>query len=88
VYARLGPALKTDSKKIAEWIQKHQETIMSTIEKNGDFFLSDIPDFKSKKKEGLLKAGFIQVKREAGVKGKKDSSIISFNGFYLEIKRK
>jgi hypothetical protein len=40
------------------------------------------------KKEGLLKAGYIQVKREPGLKGKKGSTILSFDGFYVELQRK
>jgi hypothetical protein len=40
------------------------------------------------KKEGLLKGGYIQVKKEAGLKGKKGSIILSFDGFYVELQRK
>jgi hypothetical protein len=39
-------------------------------------------------KEGLINSGFVQVKREPGLKGKKGSTILSFDGFYVELQRK
>jgi hypothetical protein len=36
----------------------------------------------------LLKTGFIKVKREVGLKGKKESTIVSFDGFYVELEMK
>jgi valyl-tRNA synthetase len=87
VYAKLGPAFKTESKTIAQWIKDHQEEIIKKIDSKGDILLSEIPGLHVKKKEGLLKAGYIQVKREAGLKGKKGSTILSFDGFYVELER-
>jgi valyl-tRNA synthetase len=88
VYAKLGPAFRTDSQKISQWIKEHQDVIIKTIEKKGDILTTDIPGIKVVKKEGLLKAGYIQLKREAGLKGKKGSTILSFDGFYVELQRK
>ena len=88
VYAKLGPAFRTDSQKISQWIKEHQEIIIKAIENKGDILTSEIPGIKVVKKEGLLKAGYIQVKREAGLKGKKGSTILSFDGFYVELQRK
>ena len=88
VFATLGPAFKTESSTISQWIKNHQEEIITTIDNNGDIFFSEIPGIKVKKKEGLLKAGYIKVKREVGLKGKKGSTILSFDGFYVELERK
>lgn len=87
VFARLGPTFKTESSKIIQWIKDHQQELITTIDKQGDVLLSEIPGMKDKKKEGLLKEGYIQVKRTAGLKGKKGSTILSFDGFYVEIQR-
>jgi valyl-tRNA synthetase len=88
VFAKLGPAFKSDSNKISHWIKEHQEELIKTIDSRGDMFISEIPGVKVMKKEGLLKAGYIQVKREPGLKGKKGSTILSFDGFYVELQRK
>ena len=88
VFATLGPTFKTDSSTISQWIKNNQAEIITKIDNNGDIFFSEIPAIKIKKKEGLLKAGYIKVKREVGLKGKKGSTILSFNGFYIELERK
>ncbi len=88
VFAKLGPTFKTDSNKISQWIKEHQEELIKTIDSKGDMLISEIPGVKVVKKEGLLKAGYIQVKREPGLKGKKGSTILSFDGFYVELQRK
>ncbi|MBN1280652.1 MAG: valine--tRNA ligase [Candidatus Thermoplasmatota archaeon] len=88
VFSKLGPAFKTDSSTIARWIKENQEKCITIIESKGDLTLSEIPGVAAKKKEGLLKAGYLQVKRDAGLKGKKDSTVLSFDGFYLELQRK
>jgi len=88
VFAKLGPAFKTDSNKISHWIKEHQEELIKTIDSRGDMLISEIPGVKVGKKEGLLKAGYVQVKREPGLKGKKGSTILSFDGFYVELQRK
>jgi valyl-tRNA synthetase len=88
VFAKLGPAFKTDSNKISHWIKEHQEELIKTIDSKGDMLISEIPGVKVGTKEGLLKAGYVQVKREPGLKGKKGSTILSFDGFYVELQRK
>jgi len=88
VFAKLGPTFKTDSNKISQWIKEHQEELIKTIDRKGDMLISEIPGVNVVKKEGLLKAGYIQVKREPGLKGKKGSTILSFDGFYVELQRK
>ena len=84
-YSKIGPVFKNDSKKIVKWIKENQDKIIKAIEKNDDIIISDIPELKSDIKEGLMKDGFIDFKKEMVVKGKEKSSILSFNGFYLEI---
>jgi len=88
VFAKLGPAFKTDSNKISHWIKEHQEELIKTIDSRGDMLISEIPGVKVVKNEGLLKEGYVQVKREPGLKGKKGSTILSFDGFYVELQRK
>ena len=41
-----------------------------------------------KNSKGLIKEGFIQIKKEIKIKGKKDSSILSFDNFYLQVDEK
>ena len=88
VFATLGPTFKTESSTISQWIKNNQEEIISKIDNDGDIFFSDIPGIHIKKKEGLLESGYIKVKREVGLKGKKGSTILSFNDFYVELERK
>jgi len=88
VYSKIGPTFKKDGKKLVKWINESQDEIIKKIEKKGDVILSDIPVLDSKQKEGLLKEGYIKVEKDIKVKGKKDSTILSFDDFYLEIKAK
>lgn len=85
VYSKLGPKFTNESKKITKWVQDKQAEIIKKIEEVGDIFISDIPSVQSSFKEGLLKNGYIQVKKETVVKGKKNCIILPFDGFYLEI---
>jgi len=87
VFAKLGPAFKTDSSTISQWIKTHQEDIITKIDNEGDILITEIPKVAVRKKEGLLKAGYIKLKRETGLKGKKGSTILSFDGFYVELER-
>jgi len=84
VYAKLGPTFKTESQKIVKWLQENQEKAIILIEKNGDIFLSDIHLFPESNKQRLLKEGFIQIKKEISIKGKRGSIVHPFDGFYLE----
>ncbi|RLF52921.1 MAG: valine--tRNA ligase [Thermoplasmata archaeon] len=87
VYSKIGPTFKNDGKKIVKWINDNQNEIISKIMSYGDVKLSEIPVIKTNKDEDLLKNGYIKVEKEVHVKGR-DSVIISFNGFYLELKEK
>ena len=84
-HSKLGPKFTNESKKITKWVQDKQAEIIKKIEEVGDIFISDIPSVQSSFKEGLLKNGYIQVKKETVVKGKKNCIILPFDGFYLEI---
>ncbi len=84
VYSKLGPFFKQDSQKIVKWIHGNQDEIIKKIEEEGDILISDISVVDSDVKEGLLKKGYIQIKKETRIKGKKDVSILPFDGFYLE----
>ncbi len=86
VYSKIGPIFKQDGKKLAEWISKNQDEIIKEIKEKGDLQISDIPVLKSSLKQGLIKEGYIQVQKDFKVRGKKDSIIISFDDFYLELK--
>jgi valyl-tRNA synthetase len=88
VYAKIGPAFRTDSQKISQWIKDYQDQIIKKIETGKDIFTSEIPGISVPKKQGLLDAGYITVKRTIGVRGKKGSTILSFHGFYIELERR
>lgn len=88
VYSKVGPVFKKEGKKIVKWINDNQEKIIKKIEMERDILISDIPDLETDTKESLLKNGYITVKKEIRVKGKKDSTILPFDGFYLEIQVK
>lgn len=85
VYAKIGPEFKGEAKKLVSWIKNSKDELISMIEKDGDIKVSDIPGISSKDNTGLIKEGFIQIKKEIRIKGKSDSRIVSFDGFYLEI---
>jgi valyl-tRNA synthetase len=85
VYSKIGPTFKKDGKKLVKWINENQEKIIKMIEKDGDIIVSDIPVLDFSQKEGLIKEGYIQVEKDIKVKGKKDSTILSFDDFYLEL---
>ena len=86
IYSKIGPTLKKDGKKLVKWINESQDKIINKIEKDGDISLLDIPLLNLDKKEGLIKEGYIKVEKDNKVKGKKDSTILSFDKFYLELK--
>jgi len=88
VYSKIGPIFKKDGKKLVEWINESQDEIIKKIETKGDVIISEISVLNSDEKEGLIKEGYIQIKKDTKVKGKKDSAIFAFDNFYLEIKVK
>jgi len=85
IYAKIGPDFKADAKKVIQWLNKNQKEIIKKIEKDGDIKISDVPDIKSDKNISLIQDGYLKIEKEAHVKGK-DSIILSFDGFYLELK--
>ena len=86
IYSKIGPTFKQDSKKLVDWISKNKEEIIKKIEEKGDIKISEIPMLKTGLNQGLVKDGYIQVIKDTKVKGKKDSTVLSFDGFYLELK--
>jgi valyl-tRNA synthetase len=85
VYSKIGPALKKDGKKLIKWLNNNQDKLIKEIEKAGDIALSDISGLKIDNKDKLIKDGYVQLKKDVRIKGKKDSTILSFEGFYLEL---
>jgi len=88
VYSKIGPTFKQDGKKLVDWISKNQDEIIKKIEEKKDLQIFDIPILKSSLKQGLIKDGYIKIEKDFKVKGKKDSTIISFDNYYLEFKEK
>jgi valyl-tRNA synthetase len=88
VYSKIGPTFKQDGKKLIDFISKNQDEVIKKIKEKGDMQISDISVLKSSLKQGLIKDGYINIQKDFKVKGKKDSTIISFDGFYLEIMEK
>ena len=85
IFSKIGPVFKKDGKNLVKWINENQDEIIKKIEHKDDITLSEISVLNSNKKDGLIKEGFIQVQKEIKVKGKKDSTILPFNNFYLEL---
>ncbi len=85
VFAKIGPNLKADAKKFVAWIKQNNDEIIKTIGEKGDISLSDISGINVDSKEKILVDGYIKVEKEISVKGK-DSHILSFDEFYLEVK--
>jgi valyl-tRNA synthetase len=87
VQSKIGPLFKKESKKIITWFQQHQEELKQKIETRGDITWSDLPVRNpGTQDEYLVENKYIQVKKEARVKGKKDTCLIQFDTFYVEIK--
>ena len=86
VYSKIGPTFKKGGKKLAQWINENQGEIIKKIEDKGDIIISDISVLNSNLNSGLLKEGFIKIEKDFKVKGKKDSTILSFDKFYLELR--
>ena len=85
-FSKIGPTLKSDGKKLVQWLNKNQDYAIKKIEDKGDISLSEIPKIKIQKDDKLLEDGYITIKKDIKIKGKKESHIINFNSFYLEIK--
>jgi valyl-tRNA synthetase len=87
VYSKIGPLFKADSKKVTTWINEHQKEIIKKIQKSGDISWADIPGADPKhSKEKLIVGGYLQLIKEQGIKGKKDTHIFHFDDFYVEFK--
>ncbi len=86
VYSKIGPTFKKDGEKLVQWINENQEDIIKKIEKTGDILASDIPGIDSSQKQCLIKEGYIEFKKDITVKGKKDSNVLFFDNFYVEVK--
>jgi len=85
-YSKIGPNLKSEGKKFVNWMKNNKEKIIEDIEKKGDISFSEIPSLSIKSDEKLVDDGYIKIKKEIKMKGKKDSNIINIDNFYLEIK--
>ncbi len=85
VYSKIGPSLKKNAQEIIKNVRTNQDEIIKKIQNNGDVPLSEFYP-AGPKNEFLIKDGYFQIEKEVKPKGKKDSKIITFDGFYLEIK--
>ncbi len=89
VYAKLGPLLKSQSKPVTDWVKAHQSDLIAKIEKDGDLTFADLPGMKAPTPdESLIKNGFLTLKKEIQIKGKKGSTILRFDDIYVEIKKR
>ncbi|RLI57228.1 MAG: hypothetical protein DRO93_10805, partial [Candidatus Thorarchaeota archaeon] len=87
VYSKIGPTFKENAKKLITYLNENKEEIIQEIEKTGDLKISCISGLDIKSDEKLIRDGYIQVEKQIQIKGKKDSKILSFDDFYLEIKK-
>jgi valyl-tRNA synthetase len=88
VYSKIGPMFKKDSKKINDWIAEHQKELIKKIEEKGDVTWSDISAADRKSDEHLIKEGYIELKKETMLKGKKDRIVLKIDDFYIEVSNK
>ncbi|GAF97092.1 unnamed protein product, partial [marine sediment metagenome] len=70
IYSKIGPLFKKESEKIIKWINENQDELIKKINENGDIYWSDIFPAGPKKTTGLIREGYINVKREAAIEGK------------------
>jgi valyl-tRNA synthetase len=86
VHAKIGPLFKKESKNIVKWIEKNKDELIRKIQKNGDIKWSDIAVADAKDPdECLIKNGYIQLKKESQIKGKKGRAVVQFDDFYIEV---
>ena len=86
VHAKIGPLFKNESKNIVKWIEKNKDELTKKIQKNGDIKWSDIAVADAKDPdEYLIKNGYIKLKKESQIKGKKDRAVVQFGDFYIEV---
>ena len=85
-YAKIGPTLKSDAKKLVDHINNNQEKLIEKLEKDINLKISDIINIKSN--DEFIKDEYLFLEKQTKVKGEKESHILSFENFYLEIKNK
>jgi len=86
VHAKIGPLFKNESKNIVKWIENNKDELTKKIQKDGDIKWSDIAVADAKdQRELLIKNGYIKVKKENQIKGKKDRTVVQFDEFYIEV---
>ncbi len=86
VHSKIGPLFKKDSGKINKWISENQDELIKKLSKHKDIKWSDLPLNETKKNnEKLVENGYIKIKQESQVKGKKDHAVLRFDEFYIEI---
>ena len=87
-YSLIGPKLKNQSQEIIKLIKENQKELIKKIEDKGDIPLSSFfpagSSFDSNEK--LIEGEYIHIKKDITIKDKKDSRLLSFDGFYLELK--
>ncbi|UCF12757.1 MAG: valine--tRNA ligase [Thermoplasmatales archaeon] len=89
VYSKIGPKLKKDGKKLVEYINNNHEEVIEKIQRDEDIPLSEFfPADSAVPNEKIVQDGYVKIEKEIIVKGKRDSKIIPFDGFYLEFQEK
>jgi valyl-tRNA synthetase len=88
-YSVIGPKLKNEGRELIKSIKENQKELINKIENKGDIPLSDFfPAGARVPKEKLIQDNYIEIRRDIKMKDKKDSAILSFDDFYLELKVK
>ncbi|KYK32188.1 MAG: valine--tRNA ligase [Thermoplasmatales archaeon SG8-52-3] len=86
-YSLIGPKLKNEGRKIIKIINENQEELINEIENKGDIPLSKyLPAGSAFSDDKLIQNDYIKIIRDTKIKGKKDSTIKSFDDFYLEFR--
>jgi valyl-tRNA synthetase len=88
-HSKIGPKFKKDSKEINNYILENKDKLIEKSNIKGDICWSDIPPAGSavNPNESLIKEGYISVKKESQIKGKKDTKIIKIDDeTFIEVK--
>ncbi len=85
-FSVVGPKLKQDAKKFVQILNRNKKEIIEKIQKNGDVKISEISNNLIDSDEKLVENKFVKLDKKIIVKGKKDSKILSFGDFFIEIK--
>jgi valyl-tRNA synthetase len=90
-HAKFGPTFRQDAKKITEWIKTNNDAMIQIYEKKGSLAWNDIippAELKTIKtpQDDPLDEGYLTLEKTPVLLGKKTSTVIQLEDFYMELK--